>query len=82
MRRTRRRGASSLCIVDEMCVRRVAGRRAGARGGGRGARGDAAPPRCVLLMRCVCVESLGDGLEHVVGDEAHEETRRRLVVYC
>ncbi|CAG5011022.1 unnamed protein product [Parnassius apollo] len=27
-------------------------------------------------------ESLGDGLERVVGDEAHEETRRRLVVYC
>lgn len=25
-----------------------------------------------------CTESLGDGLERVVGDEAHEETRRRI----
>lgn len=24
------------------------------------------------------VESLGDGLERVVGDESHEETRRRI----
>lgn len=27
---------------------------------------------------CFCTESLGDGLERVVGDEAHEETRRRI----
>lgn len=35
-------------------------------------------PLTIVTEHCLSTESLGDGLERVVSDEAHEETRRRI----